>query len=145
VAWSFQHSTLDLNPLTDLYIEYCKDHFGQILRNYKLQGYKTEWEFPHFCLSFFIRNGETLTRSRFSKIERAYLKDSETYLAEYGMSLWQDYKEDPVYRKELGISYEWSRHFKLQEYKHPPRYHTEFDLLFAALECFMMLEEKNLL
>jgi hypothetical protein len=145
VAWSFQHSTFDINPLTDTYIQYCKDHFGQIQREYKIKGGKTEWEFPHFCLTTFLRNGETLTRYRFSKIEKAYLKDSISYLEEYGMGLWQDYKEDPVYKKEIGESYRWIRHFKTQECKHPPSNYFELGLLFAALECFMMLEEKNLL
>jgi hypothetical protein len=84
-------------------------------------------------------------RYRFSKIERAYLKDCISHLAEHGIGLWQDYKEDPVYRKEIAISYEWTRHFKRQEYKHPPSNYLELDLLFGALECFMMLEEKNLL
>ena len=143
MAWSFQHNTLDLNPLTNTYIQYCKNHFGQILRDYRIKRYETEWEFPHFCLTAFLRNGETVSRYKFSKIEKAYLKDCESFLAEHGIALWQDYKEDPVYRKEIARSNEWIRHFKLEELHHPPRNYFELDLLFAALECFMMLEEKN--
>ena len=145
MAWSFQDSTLDLNPLTDAYIKYCKDHFGQIMREYKIKGGKTEWEFPYFCLTTFLRNGQTLTGYRCSRIEKAYLKDSIAFLTEHGTGLWQDYKEDPVYRKEIGIANEWIRHFKLERHPHPPRNYFELGLLFAALECFMMLEEKNLL
>ena len=143
--WSFQHSTFDQNPLTDAYVEYCFQNCGQLIREYRIKQYKTEWEFPYFCLTTFLRSGETLVRYKFQRIERAYLKDAIAYLKEHGVALWQDYKDLLDYREEVNRSYVWLRNFKDAGYRYPPKNYFELDLAFAAAECFMMLEEKNLL
>jgi hypothetical protein len=72
------------------------------------------------------------------------MKDAIAYLQEHAVSLWQDYKADPAYKQELGISFKWSRYLK-QVDRNPPRNHYELDLVFGTLECFMLLEEKKLL
>ena len=143
--WSFEHSTFNQTPLTDTYIDYCLRNCGQILKQYRLNGGASEWGFPHFCLTKFLLHGESVTRYRFSRIEKAYLKDAIAYLEEHGIALWQDYKDLREYREEVARSYVWIRNFKNAGYKYPPKNYFELDLAFAAAECFMMLEEKNLL
>jgi hypothetical protein len=73
------------------------------------------------------------------------LTDAAAYLATHGPALWQDFNDDPEYKKELAISYKWIRSLKAQGYIHPPRNYFELGLAFSAMECFMMLEEKKLL
>jgi len=72
------------------------------------------------------------------------MKDAVTYLQTHAETLWQDYEANPDYRKELGESYIWVRNLK-DVYRKPPTNHYELDLVFGALECFMLIEEKNLL
>jgi hypothetical protein len=145
VAWHFQHSTISLNSLTEIYLDYCFNNCREILREYKLKEGKTQWEFPHFCLTTFLRSGETLCRYKFQRGEKAYLTDAIAYLEAHGLALWQDYDKDPEYKKELAISYKWIRSLKAQGYIHSPRNYFELGLVFSAMECFMMLEEKKLL
>lgn len=145
MAWHFQHSTVHLDTLFDVYIDYCFNNCGQILREYKIKGGKTEWEFPHFCLGTFLRSGEKLCRYGFQKSEKAYLTDSIAYLETHGLALWQDYKDDPEFKKEIAISYKWIRSLKAQGYIHPPTNYFELSLMFSAMECFMMLDDKKLL
>jgi hypothetical protein len=142
--WSFQNSTFDQDPLTDAYIDYCFHQYGELIRHYKKLEDKTYWGFAGFCLQSFLKDGGRMVKYRFSPIEKAYLKDSIAYLQRHAVSLWQDYKDSPEYKKELGISYIWTPQLKAL-YRNPPRNHYELDLVFGALECFMMLEEKKLL
>lgn len=135
---------MDLNPLTDAYIEFCLGHSKEILREYKIKGGRTEWGYPHFCLQAFARSGEAVTRYKFSKIERAYIQDAIAYLEINGEKMWKQYEKDPIYRKEISKSYEWVNWLK-DKFNHPPRNYFQLDLAFGAAECFMMLEEKNLL
>ena len=134
-----------LDALTEVYVDYCFNNCRQILRDYKLKGGKTAWEFPHFCLTTFLRSGETLCRYKFQKSEKAYLTDAIAYLETHGFALWQDFNDDPEYKKEIGRSYHWIRSLEAQGYIHPPRNYFELGLVFSAMECFMMLEEKKLL
>ena len=142
--WIFQGSTFNQNPLTDAYMDYCFHEYKALIRHYNRLDDKTEWGFARFCLQSFLDSGGRPVRYKFSRIEKAYMKDAIAYLQEHAVSLWQDSKADPAYKQELGISYKWSRHLK-QVYRNPPRNHYELDLVFGTLECFMLLEEKKLL
>jgi hypothetical protein len=143
--WHFDNSTFDQNPLTDAYMDYCFHQYGELIRHYKRSGGKTKWGFAQFCLQSFVKDGERMAKYRFSKIEKAYMKDAITYLQTHAVSLWQDYEDNPEYRKELGLhSSLWARSLK-DLYRKPPTNHYELDLVFGALECFMLIEEKNLL
>ena len=144
MAWHFQNRTLDLNPLTDAYIEFCLGHSKEILREYKLKGGATLWGYANHCLQAFIRDGQTVTRYRFDRIERAYLKDASAYLADNAHTLWEAYQKDPAYRAAIARSWDWVNWLR-NKYNHPPRNYFGLDLAFGAAECFMMLEEKKLL
>lgn len=143
--WHFHHSTFNTHPLEDVYIDYCFEHCQQILRGYRLNGGNTEWAFPHYCLETFLKNGEKYMRYKFAPIEKAYINDCIDYLFEHGTALWQDYKDDPHYKMEVGRSYMWIRAFRIDERRYPPRHYKELDLMFAAAECFMMIGDKKLL
>ena len=142
--WSFQNSTFNQDPLTDAYMDFCFHQYGELIRHYKRIGGKTKWEFSYFCLENFLNNGPKMVRYKFSPIEKAYLSDAILYMKRHAVSLWQDYEDNPEYKKELGISYLWSRHLK-GIYRKPPSNHYELDLVFGSLECFMLIEEKKLL
>ena len=126
-------------------MDYCFHQYGELIRNYKLLKNKTKWGFAGFCLQSFLKDGERMVKYRFAKIEKAYMKDAVTYLQTHAQTLWQDYEANPDYRKELGLhSSLWARSLK-DLYRKPPTNHYELDLVFGALECFMLIEEKNLL
>jgi len=142
--WSFQNSTFDQDPLTDAFTDFCFHQFKELVRHYKLLSDKTEWGFAQFCVQNFLDGGSRMVKYKLSPIEKAYLKDAITYLEKNAISLWQDYEQNPDYRKELGISYIWIPQLK-ELYRKPPVNHWELNLVFGVLECFMVLEEKKLL
>ena len=126
-------------------MDYCFHQYGELIRYYKLSEGKTKWKFAQFCLQNFLKDGERMVKYRFSRIEKAYIKDAITYLQTHAETLWQDYETNPEYRKELGLHCSlWARSLK-DLYRKPPTNHYELDLVFGALECFMLLEEKKLL
>ena len=131
--------------MTDAYIEYCLDNCRKIIKAYRLEGGKTEWGFVESCLRQFQRDARSIKRYYPDKVEMEYLNQAIAYLSEYGVALWQDYKDLPEYRGEIARSYLWIRGLQEGGYKDPPRNYFELDLIFAAMECFMMLEEQDLL
>jgi hypothetical protein len=130
--------------MTEAYIDYCLDNCRRIIKCYKLEGGKNEWGFLESCLRQFQRECKAIKRYSPDRTEMEYLNQAIAYLQENGVALWQDYKDDPEYRKEIGQSYLWTRG-GLSHYRHPPKNFLELDLVFGAMECFMMLEEKDLL
>jgi hypothetical protein len=143
--WRFDNSTFNQNPLTDAYMDYCFHQYGELIRHYKRSGGKNKWEFAQFCLEAFLSSGQKMIKYKFAPIEKAYLMDAIAYMRKHAVALWQDYEDNPEYRKELGLhSSLWARSLK-DLYRKPPTNHYELDLVFGALECFMLIEEKNLL
>lgn len=143
--WTYQHRSLNLNPMTEAYIDYCLDNSRRLIKNYKLQGGKNEWGFVESCLRQFQKEARAIKRYHPDRTEMEYLNQAIAYLGEYGIGLWQDYKDIPEYRAEIAQSYLWTIGGGLNHYKDPPKNYFELDLVFGAMECFMMLEEKDLL
>jgi hypothetical protein len=126
-------------------MDYCFHQYGELIRHYRKLGDKTYSGFARFCLQSFLNDGGRMVKYKFTPIEKAYLRDSIAYMQKNVEDLWQTYKADLDYRKELGLhSSLWARGLKAL-YRNPPTNHYELDLVFGALECFMLIEEKKLL
>lgn len=142
---NFHSMIFPKDRIEEAYVEYCLENCQQIIREYRLKGGNTEEDFPHFCLTTFLRSGESLTRYKFAPIEKAYIRACVAYLETHGRELWNEYKQNEEYKKEIAKSYLYVRAFKHDKRKYPPRNYKELDLMFGAGECFMLIGDKKLL
>jgi hypothetical protein len=143
--WIWKASTLNLEPLTDAYVDYCIGNCQELLRTWKREKESWDWDYPLYALRQFAATAHLHKSYRLRDIEKAYLADAIQFLESNSIGLWEDYKDNLEYKKALRSSRRWIIGCKRSGYRSPPRNEQELDHTFAALECFMMLEEKDLL
>ena len=118
------------------------DYWQDIVRAFKLKGYKDIRECLHYAMEHFLYEAERPGQFFLILSHRQYLKAVHEELKLHYEELWEVFWADPEYQKVLAEPDKWIKALRGKSPK-PPLTHRDLLVCLGSAEAYMLIVENE--